>query len=128
MRYIPAILLVALCMFLFNPSSATADDWNRQSTAIFHRPVQIPGQVLSPGVYVFKLAEVTGDRNVVQIWNADESKLIATVIGYPEYVRRAPRKDVFNFSRAGHGVVQLKSWFHSGNPNGERFVYLDSSK
>src|SRR5262245_36297104 len=49
--------LVVCISLLLLASPSTADDWNRATTAIFNQPVQIPGKVLPPGIYVFKLAE-----------------------------------------------------------------------
>ena len=87
-------------LFLF-PSIAPGDDWNRLTTVEFNRPVQIPGQVLAAGFYVFKLAEITGEHNVVQIWNADQTILYATVMGFAEYLSAAPKKDLFIFEQTG---------------------------
>jgi hypothetical protein len=94
------------------------------TTAIFNHPVQIPGKVLPAGIYVFKLADISGERNVVQVWNADQTELIATVIGFPEYLDTAPATDLFIFEEQSKGLPPLlKSWFQLGNRNGERFIY-----
>ena len=39
---------------------AKADEWNQKTIFTFSGPVEIPGQVLSPGTYVFKLADIDG--------------------------------------------------------------------
>jgi hypothetical protein len=106
-----------------------ADDWNRASTAIFDRTVQVPGYVLPAGVYVLKLADISGDHNVVQIWNGGQTELVATVLGYPEYMSTTPTEDLFTFGVIAEGEpIALLSWFHRGNPNGERFIYPVSPK
>src|SRR5207247_10416530 len=110
-------------LFLF-PSIAPGDDWNRLTTVEFNRPVQIPGQVLAAGFYVFKLAEITGEHNVVQIWNADQTTVYATVMGFAEYLSAAPKEDLFIFEqREQDGPAALISWFHEGNRSGVRFIY-----
>jgi len=40
----------------------------------------IPGQVLPPAKYVFKLADNQSDRDIVQIFNEDQSKIITTIL------------------------------------------------
>jgi hypothetical protein len=86
--------------------------------------VQVPGHVLPPGVYVFKLADVSGERNVVQIWNSDQTVLYATVMGYPEYLTDVPNENRFTLERRERNAPKmLKFWFQAGNPVGERFVY-----
>ena len=47
--------------------SAKADEWNKETTVSFKEPVAVPGQVLAPGTYVFKLADSQSDRHIVQI-------------------------------------------------------------
>ena len=120
-RIFPAVLVMSL--FVFTPGS-NADDWSRRSTAIFNHPVQIPGKVLPAGIYVFKLADISGERNVVQVWNAEETEIIATVMGLPEYLDTAPPTNLFIFEKQEKGGPPLlKSWFQALNRNGERFIY-----
>src|SRR5262245_55186833 len=89
------ILLITMSLALLLVSTEFASDWNRATTAIFNQPVQIPGQILPAGIYIFKIADLSGERNVVQIWNADETVLVATVMGWPEYSRQTLSKNVF---------------------------------
>jgi hypothetical protein len=118
---LPVILGMSLAIW---PSISNADEWNRLTTAVFNHPVQIPGKVLSAGIYVFKLADISGERNVVQVWNADQTELVATVMGFPEYLDTAPPTNLFIFEEQGKGLPPLlKSWFQVGNRNGERFIY-----
>ena len=125
-RYLICLLLVGL---LLAPATLRASEWNRATTAIFNHPVQIPGQVLPAGIYVFKIADISGERNVIQIWNADETVLCATVMGWPEYLRERPSKSSFVFEEREKGQpVALKSWFHEGNSSGETFVYRKSRR
>ena len=44
---------------------AVADDWNKKTIFTFSGPVEIPGQVLTPGSYVFKLLNSDSDRHIV---------------------------------------------------------------
>jgi hypothetical protein len=124
-----AILMVASAVLLFLVApGGKADDWSRLTTAVFNEPVQVPGHVLPPGVYVFKLADVSGERNIVQIWNSDQTILYATVMGSPEYLSRGPNENRFTLeARDKNAPKALKFWFQAGNPVGERFVYPKSA-
>jgi len=125
-RFITLLIMTILFSFLLS-ATVFAGDWNRATTAIFNQPVQIPGHVLPAGIYVFKISDVSGDRNVVQIWNADETVLVAMVMGWPEYSRQTPSRNVFVLEEREKGAPPaLTSWFHEGNSSGERFVYRDS--
>ncbi|HXM64439.1 MAG TPA: hypothetical protein VN950_26500, partial [Terriglobales bacterium] len=50
---------------------AAADDFDQKTVFTFSGPVEGPGQVLSAGTYVFKLADSSSDRNIVQVFNKD---------------------------------------------------------
>ena len=63
-----AILLAGAAMLPL----AKADQWNKETKLTFSAPVQIPGQVLPAGSYVFKLADSQADRHIVQIFTEDQ--------------------------------------------------------
>jgi hypothetical protein len=127
MRLTLFFVFVMLVVLVWGPV-APASDWNRLSTVIFEEPVQVPGHVLPPGVYVFKLADISGERNVVQIWNADQTILYATVMGFPEYVSEGPAENQFLLEKNEITAPRtLKAWFQAGNPTGERFIYPKKS-
>jgi hypothetical protein len=122
-RYVFLFLVLAVSV-AFLPLSSNADDWSRLTTAVFNHAVQIPGKVLPAGIYVFRLADVSGERNIVQVWNADQTELVATVMGWPEYLDTAPSTNMFIFAEQGKGLPPLlRSWFQAGNRSGERFIY-----
>jgi len=124
MRFLISASLLVIFISLLLPATATADDWNRATTAIFNNPVRIPGQVLPPGIYVFKLAQIWGDRNVIQIWNADETVLCAQIFGWPDYLRKAPEGSHFVFDEGGKGApLVLKAWIYRGNSHVQTFNY-----
>jgi hypothetical protein len=116
------LLILTACLLL--PPAAGADEWNRATTAIFNHPVEIPGQILPAGIYVFRLADISGERNVVQIWNAEQTVLVATVFAWPDYRRDAPEENQFVFEERKKGApVRLKAWFYRGNSHVQTFIY-----
>src|SRR2546430_16125787 len=79
-----AFSITALCMMF--SSTASAQPWNKKTTVNFSAPVEIPGisaQVLPAGTYVFRLLDSLSDRNIVQIFNKNESHLYATILAIP---------------------------------------------
>ena len=110
------------------PSAASADDWNRATTAIFNQPVEIPGQVLPAGIYVFKLADFAG-HNLVQVWNAEGNVLVATLLGWPDYLRESAPENRFVLEQQGPGEpLLLRTWFYRGNSCGQSFLYPKKSE
>jgi hypothetical protein len=59
--------------------AAHADESNQATTVTFNQPVQIPGQLLPAGTYVFRLANNHSSHNVVQIFNSDRTHVLATL-------------------------------------------------
>src|ERR1700740_3148596 len=71
-------LLLALAIIL--PTTARADEYDQASQLTFSQPVQIPGRVLPAGTYLVVLANTSvGNRNFIQIFNADRSPVYATI-------------------------------------------------
>src|SRR5205814_6215003 len=68
-------LLVALVTFVAAPI-ARADAWDKETIVTFSSPVEVPGQVLPPGTYVFKRAHSEWDRDIVQIFTKDKRNLL----------------------------------------------------
>ena len=59
-----------------------ADDWNKRIEFQFSAPVEIPGNVLTPGKYVFQLADSQWDRSIVEVFSQDSNgkeSLVTTI-------------------------------------------------
>jgi hypothetical protein len=107
---------------------ATADQWDKKTIVTFSDSVEVARQVLPAGTYVFRLAESPTDRHIVQIWNADETKILATTITFPNTRLEPPDKSIFEFEeRAGDSPMALKVWFYPGDSTGQEFVYSHHS-
>ena len=114
-----AILAVST-MGVFAPN-AKADQWNKKTNITINQAIEVEGTVLPAGSYVLKLADLT-DRHVVQIFNAQESHLIATVFAIPAVRWAPPDKSEFSFYEARSGDAQaLRKWFYPGDTNGFEF-------
>jgi len=121
------VLCTALLFTLFGATSAPsarADQWDKKTIVTFNDSVEIPGQVLPAGTYVFKLAESMTNRHIVQIWNADENEILASIMTVPRTRFEAPDESMFEFDeRPSDSAPALKVWFYPGNNTGEEFVY-----
>jgi hypothetical protein len=103
---------------------ARADQWDKKTVVTFSDAVEIPGQVLPAGTYLFKLANLVSERHIVQVWNADENQLLATILTIPNTRFETPDRSIFQLEeRPGDSPLALKVWFYPGNNEGEEFLY-----
>jgi len=117
-----AVCTVLLCATL--APGARADQWDKKTIVTFGDAVEIPGQVLPAGTYVFKLADTLADRHIVQIWNADETQILATIRTLPNTRFEPPDQTIFEFEeRSGDSPMALKVWFYPGDSTGQEFIY-----
>lgn len=127
MKILKTVVFV-LALFLigtFVVPSSRADEHDKKSVVTITTPFEIPGgQILPAGTYVFQLADSAGDRNIVQIWNADSTKLIANVLAISDFRMTPNDKNVMMFSeRPGDQPNAIKVWFYPGEKYGQEFVY-----
>ena len=119
--------VLALCALLLCATlgpGGRADVWNKKTVVTFADDVEIPGQILPAGTYVFKLANLISDRHVVQIWNADEDQIIATVMAVPATRLEPAQESIFEFEeRPSNSPMALKYWFFPGDSIGQEFAY-----
>jgi hypothetical protein len=124
--FVVTFCLVVLCA-MTAPSAVMADEWDKATKLTFSEPVEVPGQVLPAGTYWFTLADSTTDRNVVEVWNADRTRLVATILAIPDYRMQPTGKTVIHFEERPSGQPEaIHSWFYPGSDNGEEFVYPKS--
>src|SRR2546421_1572301 len=118
----PVVCTVLFCAIL--APGARADQWDKKTIVTFSDAVEVPGQVLPAGTYIFRLTDSPTDRHIVQIWNADETQILATTITIPNTRFEPPDKSIFEFEeRAGDSPMALKVWFYPGDSTGQEFVY-----
>ena len=113
---------------------ASADEYNEKTVITFSAPVEIPAVhlkgwgVLPAGTYVFKLVDSQNDRNIVQIFSADEKTVYATILAIPNFRLKATGKTVITFRERPAGEPEaLRAWFYPGRNWGQEFVYPKST-
>jgi len=118
--------VVALFAFavLFVPRTVSADEINQATKVTFSQPVQIPGQTLPPGTYIFELANSGSGRDLVRIFNADQTQVIATIFTTATTRRDLNPKTEVTLAEQGDGQPQaVFSWFFLDNTTGREFIY-----
>ncbi len=104
--------------------TARANAWTERSEITFRSPVQVPGRVLLPGTYTFQLLNSPSERNVVLIFNKNQSKLDAIIMAVPAYRLYPTARTVVTFEeRPADTPEAIRTWFYPGMNYGQRFVY-----
>jgi LPXTG-motif cell wall-anchored protein len=126
-KEIPLVALGVLAIGLFLLPAARADEWNKKTIVTFSQPVEVPGvgaQILPAGTYVFKLVDSQSDRNIVRIFNEDETVVFTTILAIPNYRLHATDQTVLTFSERAAGTPEaIRAWFYPGQTWGQEFVY-----
>jgi hypothetical protein len=120
-----SLLALGLALVLF-AISAPAD--SRTATVKFDTWVEIPGQVLPGGTYIFVLSDNQGAEHHVQIFDMVTRRLVAVVATDPDQLQQPQEENVRLEQRQGpfRGEA-VAEWFRPGARVGERFVYQPGS-
>jgi hypothetical protein len=124
-----SIVTLALAAVLFTLSfspTVRADNWDKKTVVTFDQDVEIPGQILPAGTYVFKLFRSYSERSIVQVWNQGESQLLATLITAGDSYPNQSGKPYFVLDMTGTDEgypPALVSWFFAGSDEGRDFIY-----
>src|SRR5260370_10419992 len=103
---------------------ANADAWNKKPYVTTSQAIEVPGAVLPPGKYVFKLMESPSNRHIVQIMNAEENHVYTTNLAFAKERMNPADKTVLTFyEMPGGGPEPIRAWFHPGDTIGQEFAY-----
>ncbi|MBZ5506959.1 MAG: hypothetical protein LAO78_16000 [Acidobacteriia bacterium] len=121
------IVLGVLAIGLFLLPKARADQWNKKTKVTFSQPVEVPGagaQILPAGTYVFKLVDSQSNRNIVRIFNEDETEVLTTILAITNYRLHPTSETILTFKERAAGTPQaIRAWFYPGETWGHEFVY-----
>ena len=116
--------LSAGVLFTFIAFNASADEWDKKTVLTTHEVIQLPNATLQPGTYVFKLADSESNRNIVQVFNKDETHLITTILAIPNYRLKLTGKSQFTFWEVPAGQPPaMRAWFYPGDLVGQELAY-----
>ena len=87
----------------------------------FSSPVEVPGEVLPAGSYVF---EALQDGTMTRILSPDEKTVYATLLTVPAEKMEPVDDATVILGKPGEGIPQrVDSWFYPGENVGSEFVY-----
>jgi hypothetical protein len=123
MKTMMIALVVAAAAAL--PASARAQELNASERTLmtFSAPVELPGVTLPAGDYIFRLADTPG-RNVIQVWDEDQEKILGQWLFVPTQRTRTPEETVVMFRETPAGTPPaVRYWYFPGEAIGKEFVY-----
>jgi len=116
------VIGLVIAFGLFFELAAHADAFDQLTTITFSAPVQIPGQVLPAGSYIFEQAD-PDDLNLVRIFSADHTVLYAILQTIPTDRREAGDMTIVLAKPESGDTEMLVKWFYPGTLTGHEFVY-----
>ena len=120
--YIAVGLVIAFALFF--ELGAHADESDEATFMSFSAPVQIPGQALPAGTYLFERADHGSEPNVIQVFSSDRTVLYGTFLTVATE-RQNPTGDttVTLAEPESGGTPVLVKWFYPGRDIGNEFLY-----
>jgi hypothetical protein len=117
------LIAFAIASVLFLEVAARADEADQSIKITFNQPIEIPGQVLPAGTYLFKLAD-PNELNLVRIFNSEGTRLYATLQTVTAERSKPTGDTVVVLAEQPNGRPEtLVKWFYPGNPSGHELVY-----
>lgn len=108
---------------LFAEVALHADEWDQSTKLTFSKPIEIPGQILPAGTYLFKLADLN-DRHTVQVFDAKGTRLYGTFQTISTERRDSTDDVAVTLAEQPNGRPDaLMKWFYPGDTSGHEFVY-----
>jgi hypothetical protein len=117
------LIAFAIASVLFLEVAARADEADQSIKLTFSQAIEIPGQILPAGTYLFKLAD-PDDLNMVHIFNAEGTRLYATLQTIAAERGEPIANTVVVLAEQPDGNHEtLMKWFYPGDPTGHQLVY-----
>lgn len=115
------MLAPAAAMAQTASAQITTPDQDRRTTVEFTTATRLPGITLEPGSYVFRLGTPAMKQNVVEVYNTDGTKKIATflTVDYPEPIVGTTTTVLYPNTNT------VRAWYFPGEPVGRAFVYSE---
>ncbi len=89
-------------------------------------PLEVGNFTLPPGNYVIRVVDLQSGRNTIQVTNADQTKVFATVLATPHPIlvgEMAPSSRYIYYNTAPGQPKALRTWFARDTTNGQDIVY-----
>ena len=125
MRQLTTRMMGTCAALLLGATLATAQTDNSRTTIVtFSAPVALPGVTLPAGSYMFKLADSQTNRNIVQVFDKDRSKIFATILAIPAQREKPADETVITFRESPASMAPaVQYWYYPGETRGQEFAY-----
>ncbi|MFL6280617.1 MAG: hypothetical protein ACJ731_10930 [Vicinamibacterales bacterium] len=126
MRRTTKAIMGTLAALVLGATLATAQSPDTSNTTImtFSAPVSLPGVTLPAGSYMFKLADSQVNRNIVQVFDKDRSKILATILAIPAERNQPADETVITFAESpANAAPAIRYWYYPGDKRGQEFAY-----
>jgi|SRR5579862_8861795 len=117
--------LVLALVFFLAPTTVNASEWDRMTKFTVSHPFEVPGMTLQPNTrYTMRLYDSPSTRNVVQVLNGDDTKMLTQFMAITDERLEPVDKTTFTFIETEPGYpMPIKEWFYPGRNIGLEFVY-----
>lgn len=123
----PRRFFVACTAALFacmTPIAGAAQTPDKQTLFSFSGPVTMPGVTLPAGTYLFRLANPTAGRDVVQVMSADGRTLYGMFLSQPGQQRAPAATPGIRFLETADGMpAAIQAWWYPGQRTGHEPIY-----
>ena len=124
MRRLTTKIMGTCAALMLGATLASAQNADRSTIVTFSAPVSLPGMTLPAGSYLFKLADSQVNRNIVQVFDKDRSKIFATIIAIPAQRNEPADETVITFNEApANAAPAVRYWYYPGEKSGQEFAY-----
>ena len=122
-RYLPVFAALAMSLSSAFVPSLQASVSDKKTIIMISEPVTVEGTLLTAGQYVLRLQDSSANRDVIYIFNGEETRLITTVLAIPAYRLEPTGKSEFSFYHSPAGQpAALHTWFYPGDNSGFEFL------
>ena len=103
---------------------AEAQPADHRTYFTFSAPVTLPGQTLPAGTYIFRLADPSGSRKIVNVLSEDGRRSLAMLHTIPNQASKAPQDAEIRFMETDAQIPPpIKTWWYAGKAIGYEFIY-----
>jgi hypothetical protein len=119
-----------LALVFLAPSVTQGDEWNLATKFKINRQTEVPGMVLQADTtYVIRRFDSPSTRNVVQIFNEDQTKMLTMFMAISAERLEPTDETLFTFiETAPQYPLPIKEWFYPGRLHGLEFVYSKAQR
>lgn len=126
MRRIQTTVAAACAVLALSAGIAAAQTVppDRTTFVTFSGPISVPGTTLPAGTYTFKLLNSDTNRNIVQIFNREGTKLFTTLLAVPASRMEPSGDPVITFKETpSDRPPAVHYWYYAGDVAGNELVY-----